>query len=82
LQSQGFKVLRFWNSDIDANLTRGHGQHSECAERPPTRPAFGRPPCPRGGGIRKSPRQVRRPHQELVDRPRTQPPLADRPDHQ
>lgn len=21
LQSQGFKILRFWNSDIDANLT-------------------------------------------------------------
>ena len=21
LQSQGFRILRFWNSDIDANLT-------------------------------------------------------------
>src|SRR6202022_5182241 len=33
-----------------------------------------------GEGLRNSSREVRRPHQELIDRPRAEAPLADRPD--
>ncbi len=45
LRSQGFKVLRFWNSDIDANLT-GVMESILSALRhpPPDRPSAGHPP--------------------------------------
>ena len=36
----------------------------------------------KSGAKEQSPRQVRRPHQELVDRPRAQTAFADRPDHE
>ena len=45
LQSQGFRVLRFWNSDIDANLA-GVIDSILSALRgpPPDRPSAGHPP--------------------------------------
>jgi len=46
LKSQGFRVLRFWNSDIDANLDGVMESILSPLRHPPTRPAFGRPPSP------------------------------------
>ena len=45
LRSQGFRVLRFWNSDIDANLD-GVMQSilSALKDPPPDRPSAGHPP--------------------------------------
>jgi very-short-patch-repair endonuclease len=45
LQSQGFRALRFWNSDIDANLA-GVMENILSALRhpPPDRPSAGHPP--------------------------------------
>ncbi len=45
LRSQGFRVLRFWNSDIDANL-EGVMERvlSALNHPPPDRPAAGHPP--------------------------------------
>ena len=47
---QGFRVLRFWNNEIDRNL---HGVLTliDDALRTPTRPRFARPPSPEGGGM-------------------------------
>jgi very-short-patch-repair endonuclease len=45
LQSQGFNVLRFWNSDIDANLTGVMDSIlNALRDPPPDRPAAGHPP--------------------------------------
>ncbi len=45
LRSQGFRVLRFWNSDIDANL-EGVMQSilNALSQPPPDRPSAGHPP--------------------------------------
>jgi very-short-patch-repair endonuclease len=45
LQSQGFRVLRFWNSDIDANLAGVIDSIlSALRDPPPDRPSAGHPP--------------------------------------
>jgi very-short-patch-repair endonuclease len=45
LQSQGFRVLRFWNSDIDANLDGVMESILNALNSPPPdRPAAGHPP--------------------------------------
>jgi very-short-patch-repair endonuclease len=56
LQSQGFRVLRFWNSDIDSNLA-GVMESILSALRhpPPDRPSAGHP---------KSELRSSRPHEE------------------
>ncbi|MDO9425668.1 MAG: endonuclease domain-containing protein [Methylobacterium sp.] len=54
LHGEGFRILRFWNSDVDQNLDGVmHVVWSALRQPPPDRP-FGRPPSPRGrrgGGI-------------------------------
>jgi very-short-patch-repair endonuclease len=42
LQSQGFRVLRFWNSDIDANLAGVMESILSALNPPATRPVGGR----------------------------------------
>ena len=49
LASQGFRILRFWNSDIDRNL-EGVLMRIEDILHSPARSAFGRPPSPWGEG--------------------------------
>jgi len=54
LATRGFRVLRFWNSDVveslDAVIERiFHEVRAELARPHPTRP-MGGPPSPRGGG--------------------------------
>jgi very-short-patch-repair endonuclease len=45
LQSQGFRVLRFWNSDIDANLAGViDSVLNALRDPPPDRPSAGHPP--------------------------------------
>jgi very-short-patch-repair endonuclease len=45
LQSQGFRVLRFWNSDIDSNLAGVIDSIlSVLRDPPPDRPSAGHPP--------------------------------------
>ena len=44
LQSQGFRVLRFWNSDIDANLPGVMESILSALNPPPNRPSAGHPP--------------------------------------
>jgi very-short-patch-repair endonuclease len=45
LQSQGFRVLRFWNSDIDANLAGVmESILSTLRDPPPDPPSAGHPP--------------------------------------
>jgi very-short-patch-repair endonuclease len=45
LRSQGFRVLRFWNSDIDANLAGVmESVLSALRDPPPDRPLAGHPP--------------------------------------
>ena len=45
IQSQGFKVLRFWNSEIDANLAGVIDVIlSALRDPPPDRPSAGHPP--------------------------------------
>jgi very-short-patch-repair endonuclease len=45
LQSQGFRVIRFWNSDIDANLAGViDSVLSALRDPPPDRPSAGHPP--------------------------------------
>jgi len=45
LRSQGFTVLRFWNSDIDANLGGVMESILNALRRPPPdRPSAGHPP--------------------------------------
>ena len=54
LAQSGFKVLRFWNNEIDTNLIGVLGDNRSGAPRkrpPPGR--LRRPPSPFGGGIRK-----------------------------
>ena len=50
LLSQGFRVLRFWNSDIDDNLVGVLESVLNALNQPPTRLAFGQPPSPRFAG--------------------------------
>ncbi|MBX9820630.1 MAG: DUF559 domain-containing protein [Afipia birgiae] len=52
LRSQGFRVLRFWNSDIDHYLD-GVVETIVAELKPPPRPADAGRPSPQGGGIRK-----------------------------
>ena len=48
----GFRVLRFWNNEVDRNLDGVLIAIDDRTSRlHPTRPAFGRPPFPFGGGI-------------------------------
>jgi len=51
LLSQGFRVLRFWNSDIDDNLVGVLESVLNALNQPPTRLAFGQPPTPRLAGV-------------------------------
>jgi len=53
LRSQGFRVLRFWNSDIDHYLD-GVVETIVAELKPPPRPADAGRPSPQGGG-RRSP---------------------------
>jgi very-short-patch-repair endonuclease len=50
LQSRGFQVLRYWNSDVDRNL---EGVMEDIVRRlnTPPRPADAGRPSPQGGGI-------------------------------
>jgi len=61
LNRDDFRVLRFWNSDVDGNLVGVlETIDAVLSERPPTRRSCGPPPSPFGGGISASPRLIRR----------------------
>jgi very-short-patch-repair endonuclease len=44
LRSQGFNILRFWNSDVDRNLEGVMQQILNALPPPPDRPSAGHPP--------------------------------------
>ncbi len=54
LRSQGYHIIRFWNSDIDANLDGVMDVILSKLAAPPPRPACAGRPSPRGGGIKLS----------------------------
>jgi very-short-patch-repair endonuclease len=47
----GFRVLRFWNSEVDANLDCVVETNVRVCEQSPTPARFARRPSPQGGGI-------------------------------